>query len=775
MLPADALRDDPLAPGYTMSDRVLGRCQGRDEALRTAQQYIQQVSSMNYNTTAPVVTKNGICGTVAARGCGKSFILDVLAEKCSDPYFVGKDLARRLVPIIATFNGQQNADHLEYKHGDAARTVRGRLRARLVHAAFCKPSVLPFQPFMVRVKGFRWGDMPDSTVGKLLIQQFQRLGVHQPVLLVLVDEVVRSLLPEAVMRSLMTLLDECAAKCRVVATTFDVPSVLRALTTDSVGQDATPADVAATGSARPIEWLWLPPLPVSGLRRVVVKPPNMPDCEFEYLLAMTGGHPRSAAFVAESLSQYPDRKLIDRIRGLATQLVKCGLAGGRRVPTPVVMDLLARTLTNTKLHPEETLFGMSFRQLLIATAVINSPYDGGGSVEAFVPQMSPLVLLEWAQHIEGSEEEHAVKATTLNALQCGTVMQGEVFEEFVACLQALRCWASRHLGSTSDGRGRRSSDGGRSRAGGSTCTGSPVTSTLQEWFGAAAVVKGGDLTIQVPDPQLAGDRVSRLTESLDRSTTPLQVGTCYLARACNPGLDMVQPVLTKEGTPVLLVFQDKWSEPRDGGKTATPLTVTAVRDAVVNTQKQIEDSKVQINGKAIDPETSVFVVVAHRHTVKGFANKLFAGPPRKGAAQRTQDAFAKFIDTRMKALVVLDRAGTVAFSGPTFSNLAAFQMKYADVNFSSVGAGDDSAATAGGGASGGGGGGAAGAASSGGGRGPADGDRGVSATVAANAPNADSSSDSDGDGPPATKRLRNAGPNSDGGGDGVAAAAMSSP
>eukprot|EP00750_Incisomonas_marina_P011603 INCI16394.8.p1 GENE.INCI16394.8~~INCI16394.8.p1 ORF type:complete len:113 (+),score=24.10 INCI16394.8:700-1038(+) len=73
----------------------------------------------------------------------------------------------------------------------------------------------------------------------------------------------------------------------------------------------------------------------------------------------------------------------------------------------------------------------------------------------------------------------------------------------------------------------------------------------------------------------------------------------------------------------------------------------------------------------------------------------------------------------MKTLVVLDRAGTVAFSGPTFSNLAATQMKYADVNFSSVGAGDDSAATAGGGASGGGGGAGAGAASSGGGRGPA--------------------------------------------------------
>jgi hypothetical protein len=96
------LRKDAFDPGPRFADEDFGHdvCWNRAEVVRSAVNYFQQAVD---TTVIGSTQHNGICATLASRGCGKSFIVDHLCrlrkEKDDQGSPVLGKLQARLVPL----------------------------------------------------------------------------------------------------------------------------------------------------------------------------------------------------------------------------------------------------------------------------------------------------------------------------------------------------------------------------------------------------------------------------------------------------------------------------------------------------------------------------------------------------------------------------------------------------------------------------------------------------------------------------------------------------
>ena len=104
-----------------------------------------------------------------------------------------------------------------------------------------------------------------------------------------------------------------------------------------------------------------------------------------------------------------------------------------------------------------------------------------------------------------------------------------------------------------------------------------------------------------------------------------------------------------------------------GRKTSTILSVTDVHKKAENLKNEIEKSNMKVGGQRINATHSVFVLVAHRDKVEGFANN-----------------WQKIETTQEFPIIVFDREQLIQRYGATFGCLCSFMMSYLDRNFTKV-------------------------------------------------------------------------------------------
>ena len=240
-----------------------------------------------------------------------------------------------------------------------------------------------------------------------------------------------------------------------------------------------------------------------------------------------------------------------------------------------------------------------------------------------------------------------------NLVYTGNTLDWKRFEKFNALFVQLRYWAWHFLGR------------------------SPVV-PLSHWFPGAHILDGADIVI--PEARKLGLRPDMLGATVKVAARSLTPGDTVLLKACNPGVDMLDPLASTEATrPSVIATQDKWSDVGDSkGGTATRLDKLSLWRSVRKTEEELENSSITVQERKIKPSSAVYVMVAHRDTtldVHKFGATLLQPPP-KSANQGTRTAFNEFKKRKVMAVVVLDRQSVFNFVGPTFSSLAGFSFGF---------------------------------------------------------------------------------------------------
>ena len=294
------LRTDPFNPGEAFAKAVFGPdvCWDRDEVVARAAKYLQNA----VGAQPGVVERIGLCATLAARGCGKSFIVDRLcrlhgARYSSGSLILGNDLEARLVPVCISFNGPQGLE------SDRAASAKCKLFNRLVHRAFFTAST-SFETFLNFLGATTLERLTAPVLFEAIVLYFQRLSVPAPIILLAVDEIIKCGAAQA-----HEILDVCKSYLnshphafRLLVTTFDDHLLLDGAgfqSPDAVRQASVQCR-DATGSQRPVTWLALNPLQLAnprGVLRTLRLPTEFSDEQLDYLVALSGGHPRSLALL----------------------------------------------------------------------------------------------------------------------------------------------------------------------------------------------------------------------------------------------------------------------------------------------------------------------------------------------------------------------------------------------------------------------------------------------------------------------------------------------
>ncbi len=393
------------------------------------------------------------------------------------------------------------------------------------------------------------------------------------------------------------------------------------------------------GSQRPIEWLPLLPLDVAKPRAVLAPLCLFEDKQLDFLISLSGGHPRSLALLKVELERRDQRSLAQVANDWQNQVALFVNAAADEV----IEMLLAKTLLGETIGIEEEVAGASVRSLVQDTVILNALDPKRHPT--FVPQLSLLRLHLWCEQGKG---DLRVRLRTL--LELGHNLQHRSFEEFHAIFEELRCWAWHKLNK-------------------------PEDVALREWIPDAKFIRGGGSRLVVPKPQLL--KTETLPNQLSQYRGPLQ--RCYVAHDNQPGFDVVQPMGRN-----LLLYECRYSEPpMSEDKTNTKLTPSEdVRRKSVLAQQELEASSATVGGQTIGPSQSAYVLIGHRDSVKDL--ELFA----KACDEKPDDGHKKAVAIWEKfsklemSVAVLNRQALLLHYGPTFKLLGGFMLDYSARNHS---------------------------------------------------------------------------------------------
>jgi hypothetical protein len=128
------------------------------------------------------------CATLASRGRGKSFIMDVLSRlhdmrNADGSLVLGEELNNRLVPVCISFNAPQSLTADTYESPEV------KLFSRLAHRAFFDGS-LDSWPEFSRITRDKWTSVWPTVLFRAMLLYFERIGVQKPIILVALDEVI---------------------------------------------------------------------------------------------------------------------------------------------------------------------------------------------------------------------------------------------------------------------------------------------------------------------------------------------------------------------------------------------------------------------------------------------------------------------------------------------------------------------------------------------------------------------------------------------------------
>jgi hypothetical protein len=634
-----ARRTDPFDPGTRFADEDFGpgACWNREEVVNAAVAYFQQAVSRG---VVGSTQRNGICATLAARGCGKSFIVDHLCRLHNvrgngNQLVLGAELNARLVPVCISFNGPQSLND------DLKLDAQGMLCARIAHRAFFASPLVDFRKVVIGREAL-WNSVDTLTLfDAVLLYHHGLLPDVELVILLAVDELVKAgergeECPGLILKHLKSLLDSRTAQCRLLVTTFDNHQLVdggtaspRAVHLELVGKRTRTA-----GSQRPITWLPLAPLSLGNPRAVLLELQRFPEDQLDYLMSLSGGHPRSLALLKWELEKPDDqRTLLQLERDWRDRLQS--FVG--RVESGVIEEMLARTLLGVEVDIEETIAGATVRSMVQDTVILNALDP---KHPTFVPQLSLLRLHFW------SLEGHSHLQVRLRALmELGLDLQHRSFEEFHLIFEELRCWAWH-------------------------CLGQDFNTTLEGWLPNARRVHGDNVALTVPLPALLRTTVL---------PAPFHACTNEIARSClavenQPGFDIVHPMGCR-----LLLGECRYSEPPvsedDTGTKLTP--AEDVRRKVVLAAREVRSSTVRVGGLPVGEFLAAFVLIAHRdtssHDLDAFVAACLSAPQ-----QRFKKALAiwkQFNEVKMPVLL-FDREALLQHYGPTFKLLGGFMMSY---------------------------------------------------------------------------------------------------
>ena len=263
----------------------------------------------------------------------------------------------------------------------------------------------------------------------------------------------------------------------------------------------------------------------------------------------------------------------------------------------------------------------------------------------FVPQLSLLRLHQWC---EQGNSNLRVRLRTL--LELGQNLQHRSFEEFHAIFEELRSWAWHKLGRAEN-------------------------TTLLEWVPAGKLIRGSDIKLAVPKPQLL--KAETLSDSFSQYRGSLE--RCYLARDNQPGFDVLHPMGGG-----LLLYECRYSEPpMSEDKTGTKLTASEdVRRKSVLAQEEVQASVAIVGGKTVCASRSAYVLVGHRDSAQKLED--FVKSCNEKPAESYKKAFTmweQFSKLEM-TVMVLDREALLQHYGPTFKLLGGFMLEYSARNHS---------------------------------------------------------------------------------------------
>ena len=640
------MRRDAFDPGPRFADEDFGHdvCWNRDDVVRSAVSYFQQAVA---TSVIGSTQHNGLCATLASRGCGKSFIVDHLcrlhnARDEGQRLVLEDQLNDRLVPVCISFNGPQSlaVDGELRSHEKIVRASlppQALLFSRIAHRVFLNGDPATWGQFS-RETASTWNRVDPDNFFRALLLCFEQLGVASPVILLAVDEVIKC--GESVAVEILAIcksfLDSFTRQCRLLVTTFDDHQLVDGGT---VSPRVQPVEKRArtAGSQRPIDWLPLLPLDVANPRAVLAPLRQFEDKQLDFLISLSGGHPRSLALLKAELSRRDQRSLAQVASDWQDQVALFVNAAADEV----IEELLAKTLLGETIGIEDDVAGASVRSLVQDTVILNA-LDPKRHPR-FVPQLSLLRLRHWC---EQGEDNLRVRLRTL--LELGHNLQHRSFEEFHAIFEEMRCWAWHKLKKGED-------------------------VTLRKWIPKGKFIRGGELRLVVPDPQL--QKTETLPNQLSQYRGSLQ--RCYVAHDNQPGFDVVQPM---GGS--LLLYECRYSEPpMSEDKTGTKLTPSEdVRRKSVLAQQEVEASKTAAGGQTIDPSQSAYILIGHRDSVQDL--ELFAKTCNEKPADSYMRAVAmweKFSKLEM-SVAVLNRQALLLHYGPTFKLLGGFMLDYSARN-----------------------------------------------------------------------------------------------
>ena len=350
-----------------------------------------------------------------------------------------------MVPVCITFNGDQSDGDKENMSGEIACYLR------VIHSAFFNMNTTPWDRFL-RVIGVV--ETIDTTaLCEALFLHFESLGVSEPIIFLAIDEVVKSadgkLLDRVfkVIHAAKKLLDIFPNRVRLFMTTFD----------DKMVMDGTVWET--TGSNRPIEWIPLPPLDLPPLEPVWKVTSwyhhaklDSRDKLINYLVSLSGGHPRSLALLSSLLGtcehtmnsqevSWCNHLLISELR--QRWLHKFLVFVPQSLDDHVLEQLLLLALCGDSIRVSDKIANWTVSELLHSVALINE-IDPTDSECFFVPQLSLLRLDAWCRSCEKHSQPSlrwCLRRLRLLIDLGENLDSGASFERFLCYLEELRSWA----------------------------------------------------------------------------------------------------------------------------------------------------------------------------------------------------------------------------------------------------------------------------------------------------------------------------------------------
>jgi hypothetical protein len=343
----------------------------------------------------------------------------------------------------------------------------------------------------------------------------------------------------------------------LLVTTFDNKLLLDySSTTLSADESRPPLEKRRrTGPNRPITWLPLVPVSLDGPREEMMGF-GVEDDVLDYLLALSGGHPRSLALLHENLRYKKNQTLLQRLTDWGSSCV--GFI--EDIPEEVFEELLASAILSERLRMRDTIGGFSVQGLIQSSVLLN---EFNPDMISFYPQMSLLRLYRWCSADKTARSaSRDLAACFRSLLEFGQDLQHRPFESFHCLFENLRLWAWHKKGRQ----------------------GQPV---LSEWYWSGALLdRERDFSFSIPTTNLrpAMRCESRLSEGR------VELGTgCRLAANDQPGADVFESM-----GHVLLLCECRYSEPPpDDEKTGTRLSPAMdVRRKVVLASQEVQKSGV---------------------------------------------------------------------------------------------------------------------------------------------------------------------------------------